>query len=225
MDLSASRLSMFFFAWVSLGHTFRLDARKTNSAHAHHASQLQPPAPAVEATPVASMSPPQLSVGQDVEMFSSDLNAWLPSKVTAMHSDGRVDVETKIHKSVQASEISRALRIPASQPHTSNHINVKFQSGKTMCDDAWQPFQVSLGWKVKDLIAHAGLSQDTINVSRSRNPGAPGQLGDFRGRCTLQVWDLGDPVASLDLDDAASWVIPVSDLNLSDGCELHVSYM
>lgn len=179
-------------------------------------------------TQAARPQPPQvqaLSVGQDVEMFSSHLNAWLPSKVMAVHSDGRVDVEAKIQKSIQASEIPRALRSAGSRPSTANQITVKFASGKSCWEHAYKPLQVSLAWKVKDLVAAAGLSKGMLFANRQVRmvPNEFGVLTNMsnNGVCVLKVQEEGG--TTLDLEDPASWEKPVSVLNLSHGCSVFLN--
>lgn len=148
-------------------------------------------------------------------MFSSHFNAWLPAKVKAVHSDGHVDVEAKIHKSIQASEVNSALRIPVQQPNTAQQskITIKFQSGQQIWDDGWKCVQILPSGKVKDLLVQLGLNPNCLPPRSILPDGKP------KG-----VMQLNGPGASLDLDNPMNFEKLVSELNLSEGCHLELLY-
>mmetsp|Transcript_133736 Transcript_133736/g.235826 ORF Transcript_133736/g.235826 Transcript_133736/m.235826 type:complete len:263 (+) Transcript_133736:76-864(+) len=149
-------------------------------------------------------------LGQHVEVFSSHYNNWLPAKVTAIHSNGQVDVEAKVQKSIPRPYQYESLRLPRG-PIAAGEMDILWQSGQQIFHDGYQHKRISRNWTVRDLIDNTGgmPMRSVYSLSPLK----------YRGGLFLS-----GPSAKLDLDDPANLEKPLSVLGVSEGCRVELLY-
>jgi hypothetical protein len=163
-------------------------------------------------SPVATTIVTEL--GQDVEVFSSEYDDWFPAKVTAIHSNGQVDVEAKVQKSIPRPYQYESLRLPRG-PLAAGEMDILWQKGQQIFFDGYVHERISTNWTVQDLIDNTGgmpMDRSVYTCPRS------GHL-KYRGGLFLS-----GPSARLDLDDPANLHKPLSVLGVSEGCRVDLLY-
>jgi hypothetical protein len=159
-------------------------------------------------SPVATTIVTEL--GQHVEVFSSQYDNWLPAKVTAIHSNGQVDVEAKVQKCIPRPYQYQSLRLRRG-PLAAGEMDILWQKGQQIFGDGYEHKRISTNWTVQDLIDNTGgiPMRSVYSLSPLR----------YRGGLFLS-----GPSARLDLDDPANLHKPLSVLGVSEGCRVDLLY-
>jgi hypothetical protein len=144
-------------------------------------------------------------------VFSSHYDEWFPAKVTAIQSNGQVDVEAKVQKSIPRPYQYLSLRLPRG-PLAAGEMDILWQSGQQIFDDGYVHKRISTDWTVRDLIDNTGGMPIRSVYTR-------GDKLVYRGGLFLS-----GPSARLDLDDPANLEKPLSVLGVSEGCRVELLY-
>jgi len=130
--------------------------------------------------------------------------------VTAIHSNGQVDVEAKVQKSIPRPYQYESLRLPRG-PIAAGEMDILWQSGQQIFHDGYQHKRISRNWTVRDLIDNTGgmPMRSVYSLSPLK----------YRGGLFLS-----GPSAKLDLDDPANLEKPLSVLGVSEGCRVELLY-